>query len=369
MSLEAPVPESAAPSPFQIVTSRGFTDWLAAQKLSLAVSTYHIGAAIFLGLKPNRELSIFVSSFDRAMGMCRDGSALWLVTRHTVWKLENALPGRPIDGFDRLYLPRVGHVTGDVDIHDIAIEANGRPVFVATKFNCLATLDDQFSFAPLWRPPFVSALCPEDRCHLNGVALEGGVAKYATLVARSDVADGWRDFRESGGLVIDVTSNDVVADGLSMPHSPRVHDGKVWLLNAGTGFLGFIDPASRKFEPVTFLPGYARGLALHGQYAIVGLSKQRRENAFQGLPLDHNLADKGATVRCGIHVVDLTTGAVVHWARFEPPIEELYDIAVLPEVVRPKALGFRSSAVGDQITHRDGDRVQFWSALPATRKS
>ncbi|HET6424898.1 MAG TPA: TIGR03032 family protein [Planctomycetaceae bacterium] len=364
----APV-SAGGPSPFQVVSSRGFTEWMAAQRLSLAVSTYHIGAVIFLGLKPNGDLSMFVSSFDRAMGMWPQETALWLVTKHTVWKLENALAARPQDGYDRVFVPRVGHMTGDADIHDIAVESSGRPVFVNTKFNCLATVDDRFSFAPLWKPPFISALCPEDRCHLNGLALENGAAKYVTLVAKSDVADGWRDFRSNGGLVMDITTNEVIADGLSMPHSPRVHAGKLWLLNAGTGHLGFIHPGTRKFEPVTFLPGYARGLALHGNYAIIGLSKQRRENAFQGLPLDQNLVEKGAAARCGVQVVDITTGAVIHWARMEPPIEELYDIAVLPHVVRPKALGFTSSVVGDQITHRDGDTIQFWSALPARKGS
>ncbi len=359
---------AGGPSPFQVVSSRGFTDWMSAQRLSLAVSTYHIGAVIFLGLKPNHELSMFVSSFDRAMGMCPQGSALWLVTKHTVWKLENALSSRPLDGFDRLFVPRVGHMTGDVDIHDITVEASGRPVFVNTKFNCLATLDDRFSFTPLWRPPFISALCPEDRCHLNGMALENGVARYVTMVARSDVADGWRDFRDHGGLIMDITTNEVVADELSMPHSPRVHAGKLWLLNAGTGHLGFVDRTTSKFEPVTFLPGYARGLALHGNYAVIGLSKQRRENAFQGLPLDKNLTEKGAAARCGIQVVDLTTGAVIHWARIETPIEELYDIAILPEVIRPKALGFSSSIVGDQITYQENDTIQLWSAVPAPRK-
>ena len=358
---------SSAPSPFQIVTSRGMTEWMAQQRLSLALTTYHVGAVIFLGLKPTGDLSIFVSSFDRAMGIAAHESALWLVTKHTIWKLENALTGRPQDGYDRVFIPRVGHVTGDVDVHDIAIESSGRPVFVNTKFNCLATLDDRFSFTPLWKPPFISQLLPEDRCHLNGLALENGVAKYATLVAKSDVADGWRDFRDRGGMVFDITNNNVVAEGLSMPHSPRVHGGKLWLLDAGTGHLGYVDSKAGKFEPVAFLPGYARGLSFHGDYAIVGLSKQRREHAFRGLALDENLAEKGAAARCGVQIVDMNTGAIVHWARIESPIEELYDVAVLPGVVRPKALGFSSPVIGDQITYRSGDRVEFWSTAPAPR--
>lgn len=368
MSEEAAVKDySSVPSPFQIVTSRGMTEWMAQQRLSLALTTYHVGAVIFLGLKPTGDLSIFVSSFDRAMGIAAHGSALWLVTKHTIWKLENALAGQMPGGYDRVFLPRVGHVTGDIDVHDIAIENSGRAVFVNTKFNCLATPDDRFSFTPLWKPPFISQLLPEDRCHLNGLALENGVAKYATLVAQSDVADGWRDFRERGGLVFDITDSSVVAEGLSMPHSPRVHRGKLWLLDAGTGYLGYVDSKACKFEPVSFLPGYARGLSFHGDYAIIGLSKQRREHAFRGLALDRSLNEKGAAARCGVQVIDLNSGATVHWARIESHIEELYDVAVLPGVIRPKALGFSSPVIGEQITCRSGDRVEFWSTEPVPR--
>ena len=367
MSEDAASTLSPAPASFQILTSRGMTEWMAHQRLSFAVTTYHVGAVIFLGLKPNGDLSIFVSSFDRAMGIAVHESALWLVTKHTIWKMENALAGPLQDGYDRVFLPRVGYVTGDVDVHDIAIENSGRAVFVNTKFNCLATVDDRFSFTPLWKPPFISQLLPEDRCHLNGLALENGVAKYATLVSKSDVADGWRDSRDRGGMVFDITNHHVVADGLSMPHSPRVHNGKLWLLNAGTGHLGYVDAKSGKFEPVTFLPGYARGLTFYGDYAIIGLSKQRREHAFQGLALDKNLTDKGATARCGIQIVDLHSGAIVHWARIESSVEELYDVAVLPGVARPKALGFSSPVIGDQITCQSGQRVEFWSASTAPR--
>ncbi|MBI1349310.1 TIGR03032 family protein [bacterium] len=356
----------AAPaSPFQIVTSRGFTEWLATQQISLAISTYHLGAVLLLGLKPNGELSMFITPFDRAMGLCAHGSALWVATKQMLWRLEDSLAGQTSDGYDRVYVPRMGHNTGDIDCHDVAVDATGRTVFVATRFNCLATLDERLSFAAEWRPPFISQLAPEDRCHLNGLALDSGAAKYVTLVARSDVADGWRDHRDQGGLVMDITTNTVVAEGLSMPHSPRMHDGKLWLLNAGSGYLGYIDQTTGRFEPVTFLPGYARGLTFQGRYAIVGLSKPRREHAFQGLPLDQNLTDKGAVPRCGLQIVDLESGAVIHWARIEPPIEELYDIAVLPGVVRPKALSLTGPSLANQITLRDGERIAAWNAAPA----
>lgn len=241
-------------------------------------------------------------------------------------------------------------------------------MFANTRFNCLATVDERFSFRMLWKPSFITAIAPEDRCHLNGLALEDGRPRYVTVVARSDVADAWRDFRDRGGLVIDVESDEVVAAGLSMPHSPRCYRDRLWLLDSGSGYFGYVDVASGRFERVTFVPGYARGLAFHGDYAIVGISNQRREHAFQGLPLEQNLIAKGAAARCGLQVIEISTGAVVHWMRIESRIEELYDVAVLPGTVRPKALSFATPAIGQQFCCEQDGQVQYWSSSPSSRR-
>jgi uncharacterized protein (TIGR03032 family) len=167
------------------------------------------------------------------------------------------------------------------------------------------------------------------------------------------VVDAWRDRRRGGGLVIDVHSNDTVAAGLSMPHSPRVHRGKLYLHDSGAGYFGAIDPTTGTFERIAFCPGYLRGLAFAGDYALVGLSRPRHDKTFSGLPLDDELAKRGADARCGLHVIDLRSGDVAHWLRLEGMVSELYDVAVLPGVVRPMALGFKSDeiqrtlAVGD----------------------
>ena len=172
----------------------------------------------------------------------------------------------------------------DLDIHDIAVEAGGRVVFVNTKFGCLATTHDRDSFTQFWKPPFLSKLAGEDRCHLNGLALEDGKASYVTAVATSDAADGWRDKRRDWGVVIDVRDDRIVASGLSMLHSPRIHHGRLWLHDSGTGRFGSIDPASGAFVPLTFCPGYLRGLAFVGDHAVMGLSRPRHDKTFAGLP-------------------------------------------------------------------------------------
>lgn len=367
----------AAPR-LEITTSRNFVGWLAEARLSVALTTYQTGKVFFLGRGPDGGLSVFERMFNRCLGLCaseptaadgpratRAGQTLWMSSLYQLWRFENVLePGQTTpEGYDQLYVPIKGHTTGDIDIHDIVVQrpaASGgatpdgpprdRPVLTCTLFNCLATTSETHSLTPLWKPPFVSALAPEDRCHLNGIAAEpgGGDPRYVTCVSRSDVVDGWRDRRESGGVVVDVTTGDVVAEGLSMPHSPRLHadfPGKLWLVNSGTGFLGYVDLATGRFEEVAFLSGYGRGLTIVGPYAIVGLSTCRENRTFSGLPLDKHLADRDAEPRCGLQVIDLRTGASPHWLRFEGIVKELYDVVALPGVVRPMALGFETDEI------------------------
>src|SRR5215831_9098761 len=214
----------------QVTGSPRLASWLAEHRVSLAFTTYQTGKLFLLGRHPEGRLAVFERTFNRAMGLWADGQTLWLSTLYQLWRFENMLrPGEVYQGHDRLYVPKVGHTTGDLDVHDVAVEAGGRVVFVATSFGCLATRSERYSFTPLWRPPFLSKLAPEDRCHLNGLALEDGRARYVTAVSQSDVADGWRDRRTDGGVLLEVPSGRVVLSGLSMPHSPRVHRGRLWL--------------------------------------------------------------------------------------------------------------------------------------------
>ena len=340
-------PEAAKPA-FEITTSRHFLSWLAEQKLSMALTTYQIGKLFLLGLRDNGELSIFERTFNRCMGMCPTANGFYMSSLFQMWRFENLFTqGEVQDGYDRLYVPQVGNITGDLDIHDMAVDADGRLIFVNTLFGCLATLSETHSFTPVWKPPFLSKLAAEDRCHLTGLALQDGRAAYVTAVGECDAVDGWREHRASGGIVMDVRSNEIVARGLSMPHSPRWHKGKLWLLNSGSGDFGYVDLQSGRFEPVAFCAGYMRGLYFHGDYALVGLSKARQNKTFSGLPLDEALNTRKAEARCGVQVIDLRSGDIVNWLRIEGVVDELYDVITLPGVRRPMALGFRT----DEIQH------------------
>ena len=336
---------------FALSSSRHFPAWLASTGASLAFSTYQAGKLFLLGSSPDGRLSVFERSFPRCMGVAvsPDGRQLALATQTQIQRFDNVLSAgqKTSDGYDALYAPHVGWVTGDVDAHDVSFDDSGRPIFVNTLFGCIAAVSDGHSFRPIWKPPFISRLAPEDRCHLNGMAVADGEPRYATAVSRSDTVDGWRDRRVDGGVVIDCASGEIVVEGLSMPHSPRLHDGRLWLLNSGAGEFGYVDVENGKFEAVAFCPGYARGLAFIGKHAIVGLSLARENRTFTGLPLNDGLKERDTEPRCGLVVIDTVSGDIVHWVRVEGVVRELYDVAVLPGVRRPSAIGFKS----DEVKH------------------
>lgn len=353
-----------AAKPPILLLSNGFSAWLAAQDCSVALTTYQAGRLFLIGRRTDGGVRANERLIEQCQGLWTDGRSLWTSGLYALWRFENDLdPGTVTQGgADRRFAPREGRVTGKVDIHDIGVgdlgqfggEAGTGPIFVCTAFNCLATVSETASLRPLWRPPFISDMVREDRCHLNGLAMDGPRAAYVSAVSRSDVADGWRERRRDGGVVLDVATGETVATGLSMPHSPRLYDGRLWVLNSGRGELCVVDPANGKTTVVAFCPGYARGLAFVGRHAVVGLSRPRRNQTFAGLELDERLAAKDAEPRCGLVIIDIDTGRTVEWLRFEHTIDELYDVAVLPGVRQPEAIGFHGEEIRQAVRVEGG---------------
>ena len=331
--------------------SNGMVARLASLDVSIAFSSYQSGVLYFLGRSPGGA-HLHQSGLPKPMGICVDGpDRLTLASGAQVARFENVLaPNERInDAFDACYVPRTCHLVGDLDLHDIGVDRDDRPIFVNTRFNCLATLSPKHSFAPIWKPPFVSGMLDGDKCHLNGLAMLKGKPAYVTAASRSDVIDGWRDRRADGGVVVDVEANRIVCEGLSMPHSPRMHRGELWLLNSGTGELGVVEGLSEgkgRFAPRAFCPGFVRGLAFHDKYAFVGLSKPRYKR-FEGLALDGRLKQADAEPWCGVQIIDLDAGGCVDWLRIDGAVAELYDVAVIPGFRRPMALTpFSGEAAG-----------------------
>lgn len=358
---------TAASADVSYSVSGGFAGWCAAQGVSVAVTSYQSGKFYLLGRNPETGgLLVNERNFQKAMGLATPGPrTILLATMFQITRFEDVLEKDEFANgmFDGLFVPRVTHTTGALDAHDIGLLGDGRIVFVNTSFNCLATVSDRHSFDAYWRPPFISELVQEDRCHLNGLAMgepgsrDAGRARYVTACSRSDTIDGWRDRRADGGVVIDVDTGRVVCAGLSMPHSPRMHDGRLYVLNSGTGDLGWVDlsaPPETAFRPLKFVPGFARGLSFLGQYAVVGLSKPRHDR-FEGLALDRRLADADSAAWCGVQVIDLSSGKVVHWFRIDGAVTELYDTAIVRGPRCAMALGFASDEIVNLVTYDRGN--------------
>jgi uncharacterized protein (TIGR03032 family) len=339
---------SPAPTASAFQASDGLEGWLMERQVALAFSTYRANRLLLLGRSAAGGLKLHERLFDRPMGLFAEGDSLWMACRTQIWRLDNHLaPGWLHEGGDRLYVPAHCTITGDVNAHELVVPSGGpwagQTVFVNTAFSCLAGLERGSSFAPRWQPPFLERLAAEDACHLNGVALREGVPTWATACGHHGGASSWRNDRRQGGVVVHLPSDAVVATGLSMPHSPRWHAGRLWLLNSGSGELGWI--AERRFQPLCALPGFTRGLAFVAGCAVVGLSKLRSPQ-FTGLALDERLLAEGVPQgRCGLRVIDLATGEILHSLDLPEPIDELFDVVALPGVRQPRALGLQGEEI------------------------
>ena len=258
-------------------------------------------------------------------------------TRHEVWQFRNqpevAPKLKPENKHDAAFLPRNRHYTGDIRIHEIGW-IDDEIWAVNTRFSCLCTFDRENSFVPRWRPPFITALAPEDRCHLNGMAIIDGKPKYVTCLGLTDQQGGWRENKVSGGCVLDVESGEVIVRGLSMPHSPRLYAGKYWVLESGHGTVSTADFQTGKTEVVTKLPGFTRGLDFYGNLAFVGLSQVRETAVFSGIPLVEEIKER----TCGVWVIDIRTGQTVAFLRFEGIVQEIFAIQVLPGIRYPDVI-------------------------------
>ena len=305
--------------------------------VSLLVSTYQAGKVAAVGVAAG-ELTLSYHNFERAMGLAVKPDAIAVAARAQVWHLHSApdIASRvePAGRHDACFLTRSSHFTGEIQAHELAW-AGDELWLVNTAFGCLCTLDGRHSFVPRWRPPFLTALAAEDRCHLNGLAVADGAPKYVTALAETDTPQGWRANKAHSGCLIDVASGQTVARGFAMPHSPRVHRGQVWMLHSGAGQLVLVDPANGRAETVAELPGYARGLALYDRFAFVGLSKIRETSTFGGMPI----AARRSDLKCGVGVVDLGTGRLTAHLEFVTGVEEIFDVQVVPGARCPTLSG------------------------------
>ncbi|WP_375562850.1 TIGR03032 family protein [Bernardetia sp. OM2101] len=343
--------------------SSDFLEWLRTEEISLAISTYQTNKLFLIGRDTTKHLFVSEKSFDRAMGLhVESENSFYLSTRFLLWRFENALAeGQIHKEADKVYIPRQAFNTGDLNVHDVSVDENGEIVFVNTRYNCIAKVSQKYNFKPIWMPPFISKMVAEDRCHLNGMAMRDGKPRYVTAISQSNLLDSWREHRQDGGIVMDMETSEVLVDELSMPHSPRYYQDKIWVLNAGRGEFGYVE--DNKFIAITKLDGFLRGLAFHKNYAIIGLSKPRHERTFTGLPLDEILQSRNTEPQCGFWIVDINTGEIVHKFEIKGEVVELYDVQALPNVKRPSSLDLTSADVTRYISIEGDDNTVDFKAL------
>lgn len=307
---------------------------------SIAISTYQAGKLIFLSPKDEDSLVQLPRSFEKPMGIAYDRSAdkLALACRNEVLvfgqstQLATHYPAAP-ERYDSLFLPRATYHTGALDWHDLAFGENGQLFGVNTLFSCLARVDDAYNFTPVWKPGFIDAMVSEDRCHLNGMAMQNGRPKYVTAFGTGNSFQSWRTHIPGGGILMDVDSGEIVLEGLSMPHSPRIFGDDLYVLLSATGELIRVNPDKRSYEVIVKLDGFVRGMDLYRDYLFIGLSKLRRNSSTFG---KLEFADKAR--QAGIVVIHLPTAAVVGQIGYQSSVDEIYDVLILPDKVRPNIL-------------------------------
>ncbi|MEM7343376.1 MAG: TIGR03032 family protein [Chloroflexota bacterium] len=331
-------------APLRSVHTTNFPEILSQLGITLVVSTYQAGRVVLLRADDG-VINTHFCGYNKPMGLAGDHTRLTIGTASEVADMRNVPDvGRkldPPDKHDACYIPRGVHVTGDIDIHEMARTPEGELWIVNTRFSCLCTLDSEHSFVPRWRPPFVTALTPEDRCHLNGLGLRDGKPKYVTALGKTDKQGGWRENKANGGLLMDIETNEIIIDGLSMPHSPRWYDNRLWVLESGNGSLAWVNQETGKLETVIQLPGFTRGIDFHGPLAFIGLSQVRESATFSGIPLTERLEER----ICGVWVVNIQTAQTIAFLRFEDAVQEIFAVQVLRGVRFPEIMDWTDEKV------------------------
>jgi uncharacterized protein (TIGR03032 family) len=338
---------SAEPEPLSSVHTTSLPALLEQIGASLLITTYQAGKLIAVRADEGRANTHF-RGFNTPMGLALEGNRLALCALYEVWELQNmpavARTLEPPGRHDGCYVPRSRHFTGRIAAHEMAY-AGGELWIVNTRFSCLCTLDRDNSFVPRWRPPFVTALAAEDRCHLNGLAVVDGQPRYVTALGATDTAGGWRPTKATGGVLMEVPSGRVVVGGLSMPHSPRWYDGRLWFLESGAGTLAVADPQTGRVDVIAQLPGFTRGLDFWGPLAFIGLSQVRETAVFSGIPITERLPVEERA--CGMWVVNTRTGQTVAFLQFKAGVQEVFAVQVLLGVRFPEILTEDEARAGD----------------------
>lgn len=328
------------------IYGRNFLKFLATNNITIAISSYQSHNILSIGVQNidnEPDLAIYLCPILRCMGMARYKNRLAISNVGNILIYNNIGETNSVryGKFTDQYIPRFRYSASDVDIHDLKITKTGI-YFVSATYNCVAMPSFEKTFEPYWIPPWITLtvdqndpskkyLRREDCCHINGLCCIDDKPKYITSTSKGNVLGHWRTHK-SEGFVYDIQKNEVVCKDLFSPHSPNWYNGKLWILESGTGYFGYVDFETKSFVKKIFLPGFLRGMTFHDKFAIICLSKDRHDHAFKDIPLCENLRCNGTDSMCGIRVIDMDTMSVIEEFTFDQSsgITELYDVICLP---------------------------------------
>ena len=324
--------------PFSLSCTPNIPELLNQMGCTLAISTYQAGKVIFVSAKNDENLVQLPRTFKKAMGIALKGNKMGIATMEEVIVLVNSTqlatyyPKNP-NVYDGLFVPRATYYTGQIDIHDLDWGKNDTLYAINTSFSCLIKIDENYSFTPVWKPPFISKIAGEDRCHLNGMAMKNEQPKYVTAFSTGDTPQSWREVVTTGGVIMDVDSNEIIAHNVPMPHSPRIFNGELYVLLSATGELVKVDIQTGKYDVVNKINGFVRGMAKWGDYVFIGLSRLRKNSStFRKL----EIAEKA--LKAGIAILHLPTGSFVGEIKYHNSVDEIYDVQIIPNLKRPGIL-------------------------------
>ncbi len=336
MNTEGASSESVGPDEkITAKVSKNFGNWLNVKRVCLLISSYQSGQLLIVGADSNDKVLIQQHKFDRAMGISTYKGGFAFGTLHQVWRfcLVNPL-GKTSPGGQLVLMPQNCHYTGFVNCHDVSRTKNNEILYASTLFNCVAKITESSNLSPIWVPPFIDGFVPEDRCHLNGVAVEGDRLRFVSMLGASTQKAGWRSDR-SKGIIFDLATNKAVASDLWMPHSPRINGDTLYALESGRGSFGEV--SNGRISERLLLPGFTRGLDFHDGIAATGFSRPRPES-IEGLPLSARLSADGIEPSCGVVLFDMAASKVSHSIEFTAGVDELYDVAFLEGTSNPRLI-------------------------------
>ena len=263
----------------------------------------------------------FISSAPGPMGAAVHGSALALGTAEGIRIYQNVAQPEA----EATYIPAAMHYTGRTSVHEVAWGKDDHLWFVNTRFSALCTVDMLSQFRARWRPSFVPDFGGEDCCHLNGMAMADGMPALVTALGEAGDRDGWRRTAPDGGILMRV-DHEILRRGLSLPHSPTMRDGKVWVLEAGRGRIFSMTPEGRDETEICRLDGIVRGLAFSAADFFIGLSRPRLSSEAVSAIIETRF--KGPSVAL-LHAISQASGQSLGYAEL-PFIDEISSVTVLP---------------------------------------